>query len=110
VIGSTCASAVEAAHSLDTSRGRVRKASDNVVVRLIRRKQTGERPLAEGDCYEHAYGENVLGNVDILPREPLEEPAEMEADAAQPLTTDLLKRQFEERLAARTRRSTKRGS
>jgi len=77
-------------------------------VRLIRRKRTGERSITEGECYEHAYGENVLGNVDIVPREPAEKSTE--AEARERPTTDSLKRQFEERLAARTRHSTSRGS
>jgi hypothetical protein len=81
-------------------------------VRLIRRKPTGEPSITERECCEHAYGENVLGNADIVPREPAEELAEKstEADTREWPTTDSLKRQFEERLAGRARHSPKRGS
>jgi hypothetical protein len=55
--------------------------------------------LAEGDCYDHSYGEGVLGNVDLV-----EAHAEPPADPAHHITTKRLKQQFEERLAARQRR------
>jgi hypothetical protein len=59
-------------------------------VRLIRRKPTGEPSITERECCEHAYGENVLGNADIVPREPAEELAEKstEADTREWPTTD----------------------
>jgi hypothetical protein len=90
----------------------LRLASDNAAVRLIRRKRTGEPSITERECYERAYGENVLGNVDIVPREPTEEPAEKstEAETQERPTTDSVKRQLEERLAARARHNPNRSS
>jgi hypothetical protein len=72
----------------------------------------GEPSITEGECYEHAYGENVLGNVDIVLPEPAKDLAEKstEADTRELPTSDSLKRQFEERLAGRARHSPKRGS
>lgn len=76
-------------------------------VRLIHRERLREGSLEEGECYDHSYGEYVSGHVEIVPLEPagvrLEIPAEVEREHH--VTTEQLKRQFEERLAARTRPS-----
>jgi hypothetical protein len=77
------------------------RAPHNAVVRLIKRSQA-KGSLEEGECYEHSYGEHVLGNVDLVELEhtdahvPLPEPASH-------VTTRQLKLQFEARLAARRR-------
>jgi hypothetical protein len=70
-------------------------------VRLLHRDRERTAALAEGDCYDHSYGEGVLGNVELVahPVEP-----EPPADPEHHVTTERLKRQFEERLAARSHR------
>jgi hypothetical protein len=68
---------------------------------LLRRDRKETDALAEGECYDRSYGEGVLGNVDLVeyPIEPEPSP-----DPEHHVTTNRLKRQFEERLAARPRR------
>jgi hypothetical protein len=81
--------------------------TDNEGVRLIHGKRAREDSLREGDCYDHSYGEHVSDHVDVVHLEPagigVEIPLEVETEHH--VTTERLKDQFEERLAARTRRS-----
>jgi hypothetical protein len=83
------------------------KGSDNETVRLIHRKRLREDSLEEGECYDHSYREHVSDHVEVVRLEPvgirLEVAVEFEAEHH--VTTERLKGQFEERLAARTRRS-----
>jgi hypothetical protein len=76
-------------------------------VRLIHRKRPREDSLEESECYDHAYGEHVSDHVDVVHLEStgirVEIPIEVETEHR--VTTKRLKGQFEERLAARTRRS-----
>jgi hypothetical protein len=75
-------------------------------VRLIHRNQDETGSLAEGDCYDHSYGEHVLDSVDVVDLEHTERPVVVVTDVETPrhVSTAALKRQFEERLAARGRR------
>jgi len=82
--------------------------TDNAAVRLIHRERPREAPLEEGECYDHSYGERVSDHVEVVPLEPagirvVEIPVEGKTEHH--VTTERLKGQFEERLAARTRRS-----
>ena len=76
-------------------------------VRLIHRERPREDSLEEGECYDHSYGEHVSDHVEVVRLEPagirVEIPVEVETEHH--VTTERLKGQFEERLAARTRRS-----
>lgn len=74
-------------------------------MRLIRRNRQRTGSLAEDDCYDHSYGEHVSDHVDVVHLEPTERRIEIpEVDDGHHVSTDRLKRQFEERLAARARR------
>jgi hypothetical protein len=79
---------------------------DNGAVRLIHREPQREDSLAEGECYDHSYGKHVSDHVEVVRLEPsgirVEIPVEVES--GHHVTTERLKAQFEERLAARTRR------
>jgi hypothetical protein len=81
--------------------------TDNEGVRLIHRERPREDSLEEGECYDHSYGEHVSDHVEVVRLEPagirVEIPVEVETEHH--VTTERLKGQFEERLAARTRRS-----
>jgi hypothetical protein len=80
-------------------------------VRLIRRNQPDRHPLAEAECYERTYRENLLGNVNLVPLDHHDVPVKILSDAEGPqLTSRTLKRQFEERLAARARNRPSRES
>ena len=81
--------------------------SDNQAVRLIHRERPREDSLEEGDCYDHSYREHVSDHVEVVRPEPAEIRAEIpvEVETEHHVTTERLKGQFEERLAARTRRS-----
>jgi hypothetical protein len=74
-------------------------------VRLLPRKREESNSLAESDAYENSYGEHVLHHVEVVPSPP-QEPLEIDpfVDPHHHVTTDRLKRQFEERLARRPRR------
>ena len=76
------------------------------MVRLIHRNRAASGSLEEGDCYKHSYGEGVLGHVDVVHLEPSDPRIEIipEVEGAHHVTTEGLKRQFAERLAARRRR------
>jgi predicted amidophosphoribosyltransferase len=80
-------------------------------VRLTHRDQERTDPLAESDCYDHTYREHVSGHVDVFPLESGEPEREIvipdDVVTTGHVTTEQLKHQFEERLAAR-RRSTSR--
>jgi hypothetical protein len=67
------------------------------------RERTGS--LAEGDCYDHSYGEGVIGNVDLVDAQS-EPPSDSKHDPTSEhhVTSKRLKQQFEARLAARSRR------
>jgi hypothetical protein len=74
-------------------------------VRLIHRSRAPSSSLEEGDCYERSYGEGVLGHVDVVHLEPSDPRIEIApSDGEHHVTTEDLKRQFAERLAARRRR------
>jgi len=79
-------------------------------VRLIHGKRAGEDSLREGDCYDHSYGEHVSDHVEVVRLEPagirVEVPVEVETEHH--VTTERLKGQFEERLAARGARRSRR--
>jgi hypothetical protein len=81
--------------------------SDNQAVRLIRRERPREDSLEEGNCYDHSYREHMSDHVEVVRLEPagirVEIPVEVETEHH--VTTERLKGQFEQRLAARTRRS-----
>ena len=76
-------------------------------MRLIHRKRRGEDSLEEGECYDHSYREHVSDHVEVVRLEPTEIRVEIpvEVETEHHVTTERLKGQFEERLAARTRRS-----
>jgi hypothetical protein len=74
-------------------------------VRLIHRRGRST-PLAENDVYQRSYGEHV-DHVDVIHLEPPPLPLEAAPEPDQVdhhVTTERLKRQFEERLAGRRRR------
>jgi hypothetical protein len=85
---------------------------DNALVRLIRRKRPEKHSLAENECYDRTYHENLLGNVDLVPLGHQDPPvnAPPDADPRPRLTTRALKRQFEDRLVSRTRKRSGRNS
>ena len=74
---------------------------------LIHRERLREDSLKEGECYAHSYREHVSDHVEVVRLEPaginVEIPVEVETEHH--VTTERLKGQFEERLAARTRRT-----
>jgi hypothetical protein len=76
-------------------------------VRLIHRKRPRQDSLEEGKSYEHSYREHTSDHVEVVRLEPagitVEIPVEVETE--QHVTTERLKSQFEQRLAARRRRS-----
>lgn len=76
-------------------------------MRLIHRKRPSEDSLEEGECYDHSYREHSSDHVELVRLEPagvrVEIPVEVETEHH--VTTERLKVQFEQRLAARTRRS-----
>jgi hypothetical protein len=80
---------------------------DNESVRLIHRERPREESLEEEECYDHSYAEHLPDHVELVRLEPagvrVEIPVEIETEHH--VTTQRLKDQFEERLAARTRRS-----
>ena len=65
-----------------------------------------EDSLEEGECYDHSYREHVSDHVEVVRLEPVGIRFEVavEVEAEHHVTTERLKGQFEERLAARTRR------
>ena len=75
-------------------------------MRLLHRERPRKKSLEEGECYDHSYGEHVSDHVEVVRLEPaglkLEIPVGVETEHH--VTTEHLKDQFEERLAARTRR------
>lgn len=78
-------------------------------MRLIHRKRSRELSLEESQCYDHAYGERQSDHVDVVQLESagirVEIPVEAETEHPKHrVTTEPLKSQFEERLAARARR------
>src|SRR6266581_4909391 len=80
---------------------------DNQAMRLIRRDRAPAGSLEEGECYDRSYGDGVLGkHVDVVHVEPSESRVELlaEVDGMHHVTSEGLKRQFAERLAARRRR------
>jgi hypothetical protein len=80
--------------------------SDNQAVRLIHRERPREDSLEEGRCYDHSYREHMSDHVEVVRLEPagirVEIPVEVGTEHH--VTTERLKAQFEQRLAARTRR------
>ena len=76
-------------------------------MRLIHRERSREDSLEEGECYEHLYGELVSDQVEVIRLEPAGISVEilLEVETEHHVTTERLKGQFEERLAARARRS-----
>lgn len=83
------------------------KLTDNGGVRLIDGKRPREDSLREGECYDHSDGEHVSDHVDVVHLEPagIKVETPMEVESEHHVTTGRMKDQFEERLAARTRRS-----
>lgn len=78
----------------------------NQFVRLLHRNRVPSGSLEESDCYERSYGAGVLGNVEVVHLEASEPRVDphAEADRMHHVTSEGLKRQFVERLAARRRR------
>ena len=62
--------------------------------------------LEEGDCYDRSYRSGVLGHVDVVHLDASEPRAELlaDTDGMHHVTSEGLKRQFAERLAARRHR------
>ena len=79
-------------------------------VRLIHRERLRENSLEEGECYEHSYGEHVSDHVEVVRLEPAGVRVEISVEVATEhhVTTQRLKGQFEERLAARGARRSRR--
>ena len=79
-------------------------------MRLIHRERLHEDSLEEGECYDHSYREHVSDHVEVVRLEPagirVESPEEVETEHH--VTTERLKGQFEERLAARGVRRSRR--
>jgi len=74
-------------------------------VRLIHRHRSAGDPLGEDDCYAHSYGDNRHDTVELVPLEPTGTRIELsDLEPGNHVSTERLKRQFEERLAARARR------
>ena len=76
-------------------------------MRLIHRERPQEDSLEEGECYDHSYRDHVSDHVEVVRLEPAEIRVEipLEVETEHHVTTERLKGQFEQRLAARTRRS-----
>jgi hypothetical protein len=78
-------------------------------VRLIHRQRPREDPLEEGECYDHSYGEHLSDHVEVVHLEPagirVEIPVEVVTEHH--VTTERLKDQFEDRLAARGARRSR---
>jgi hypothetical protein len=75
-------------------------------MRLLHRGGEPDIALDEGDCYAHSYGKHVLDHVDRVPEGSVGAMPEIpwEVETPRHVTTEGLKRQFEERLEARGRR------
>ena len=79
-------------------------------VRLTHRERPREDPLEEGECYDHSYGEHLSDHVEVVHLEPAGISVEIPVEVATEhhVTTERLKDQFEERLAARGARRSRR--
>jgi len=75
-------------------------------MRLLHREDEPDVTLDEADCYAHSYGKHVLDHVDPVPESSTGAAPEIpwEVETERHVTTEGLKRQFEERLEARSRR------
>ena len=75
-------------------------------MRLLHRNRRRAGSLGEADCYAHSYGEHVLDHVDPVRSEPAIRTPEIawDVETLRHVTTEGLKRAFEERLEARRRR------
>ena len=84
--------------------------SDNEAVRLIHRERPREDSLEEGECYDHSYGEHVSDHVEVVRLEPagIRVEVSVEVETEHHVTTERLKGQFEQRLAARGARRSRR--
>jgi hypothetical protein len=80
-------------------------------MRLLQRRRDEEGSLGEAECYAHSYGEHVSDHVDPVPADPPRPAPEIawEVDSLRHVTSEELKRQFEERLQARKRRARSTG-
>jgi hypothetical protein len=76
-------------------------------MRLLQRRRDEEVSLGEAECYAHSYGDHVSDHVDPVPAEASSPAPSIpwEVDPLRHVTSEGLKRQFEERLQARRRRS-----
>src|SRR5438067_7170232 len=104
----TSAARVTLPHAPRTRRELIRRVTDNEAVRLIHRKQPRQDSLQEGECYSHSYGEHVSDHVEVVRFESKGMRADetpVEIGIEHHVTTEHLKRQFEEKLAARSRRA-----
>jgi hypothetical protein len=72
----------------------------------LRWRDEEEEPLGEADVYAHSYGEHVSDHVDPVPYGPARPAPEIpwDGNSLHHVTSEGLKRQFEERLQARGRR------
>ena len=77
-------------------------------MRLLQRRRDEDAPLGEAEVYAHSYGEHVSDHVDPIPAEPTRPAPDIpwEVDSLRHVTSEGLKRQFEERLQARKRRAS----
>jgi hypothetical protein len=77
-------------------------------MRLLPRRRDEQEPLGEAEVYAHSYGEHVSDHVDPVPADPPRPTPEIawEVDPLRHVTSEGLKRQFEERLQARKRRAS----
>jgi hypothetical protein len=92
------------------TRLRASGSRNNPGMRLVHRGREPDTTLDEADCYAHSYGEHVLDHVDPVRQAPPVAVPEIPWDLETPrhVTTEGLKRQFEERLASRGRRRPRR--
>ena len=79
-------------------------------MRLLQRWRDEEEPLGEAEVYAHSYGAHVSDHVDPVPVDPPRAAPDIlwEVESLQHVTSEGLKRQFEERLRARRRRGSSR--
>jgi hypothetical protein len=82
----------------------VARRSDNRGVRLVGRREEQES-LSEQECYAHSYGRHLPDHVEPIRLEQAARPARLASneETIRHVSSDLLKRQFLDRLEARKR-------
>jgi hypothetical protein len=78
---------------------------------LVGRREEQEA-LSEQECYAHSYGRHLPDHVEPIRLEPAARPARIASsgETIRHVSSDLLQRQFLDRLEARKRRPRKRAS